>query len=178
MFPFLIPLLAGAAIGAVTSKDKLKGALLGAGLGATGGAAFGGLLGTGAAGAGATGLGQGAATVAGDAFMPGMLGVGGSEVAMGSAIPGLTPAGYTAQGLIGAATGKDAMYALGKSANAVQQSGLLGQDNPAPIPQLAPTASGGAQIMQALASQNSQEQASQAEAEAKRRARRFQIIGG
>src|SRR5687768_8746169 len=49
MFPaFLLPMLIGGGLGAATSRNPLKGALLGAGLGAAGGAFVPGLLGGGA----------------------------------------------------------------------------------------------------------------------------------
>lgn len=63
-------------------------------------------MGVGAVGAGAAGAAGGGAagavgSVAGDAFLPGILGAGGSEVAMGSLIPGLEA--YAAPALAGGA---------------------------------------------------------------------------
>ncbi len=123
---WLLP-LAGAAIGAMTSKKPLQGALLGAGLGATGGAAAGGLLGAGAAGAGAAGT-AGAAGSAGG----GLLGAAGT----GAAGAGTTAATQTA-GLLapGAASGAGSQAAMLAAQN--EGFGAIGQ-------QLTAQAAGGA----------------------------------
>ncbi len=127
--------LAGAALGAMASKkDPLKGALMGAALGATGGAVAPGLLGAGAGSATTAGA------LAGDAFMPAALGAGGSEVALGAAIPGMSPAGYTATGLLGQA-GEYAKPAMQGLQAASQVQGLLGGEptpKPPPMQQRAP----------------------------------------
>lgn len=148
---WLLP-LAGAAIGALTSKDKLKGALMGAAAGATGGAGAG-LLGAGAAGAagaggllgaaGGTGLGAGltAATGAGTALTGATGGALGLQAGLGAgtgltgaltAAPGLTAATGTGTALTGAAApgmlsqlsqyGKPIMQGM----EAVQKSGIMG----------------------------------------------------
>jgi hypothetical protein len=70
-------------------NDPLKDALKNFALVAGAGLAAGGLAGAGAGGAGAGSAGGAGAAAAGDAFLPGALGAGGSEVAMGSLIPGL-----------------------------------------------------------------------------------------
>lgn len=71
----------------LSALKVLSVALSAAAMAPAGGAAAGG--GAGAAG-GAAGLGaEGLGTIAGDAFLPGALGAGGSEVAFGSLIPGL-----------------------------------------------------------------------------------------
>lgn len=83
MFPLLIPMMIGAAAGALTNKDNpLKGAAMGAGMGALGGVAapaMGGLLGGGAASAAGTGAAGGAA--------------GGTGLLAGAGAPGLSAAG-------------------------------------------------------------------------------------
>jgi hypothetical protein len=79
------------------------------------------------AGAGAAGAG-GAATAAGDAFLPGMLGAGGSEVAMGSLIPGLEAYALpAAAGAAGGAVAGDAFMpgALGAGGSPVASGGLI-----------------------------------------------------
>lgn len=114
MFPLLIPMLIGAGVGALSNrKDPLKGGLLGAGMGAMGGAGVGLLGGAGAAGGSAAGA--GASSLVSPVAAP----------AMGSTLPGLGQyaTGYTAQGLLGAAS----QYAKPASqmASIAQQSGLL-----------------------------------------------------
>lgn len=134
---WLLP-LAGAALGAMTSKKPLQGALIGAGLGATGGAAAGGLLGAGAAGAGAAGT-AGAAGGAG-----GLLGAGG---AAGAGAGAGTAAATQMAGLLapGAASGAGSQAAMLAAQN--QGFGAIGQ-------QLTAQAAGGATGMPVPASVN------------------------
>lgn len=124
---WLLP-LAGAAIGAATSKKPLQGALIGAGLGATGGAAAGGLLGAGAAGAGAAGTGGG------------LLGAAGTGAAGAGAGAGTAAATQTAGllGVPGAASGAGSQAAMLAAQN--QGFGAIGQ-------QLTAQAAGGASGM-------------------------------
>lgn len=116
--------LAGAAAGAlINKKNPMQGALLGAGLGATGGAAAGGLLGAGAAGAGTAGA----------------AGAAGAGTAAGTAA-GTTAATQTAGllGVPGAATGAGSQAAMLAAQN--QGFGAVGQ-------QLTAQAAGGASGM-------------------------------
>jgi hypothetical protein len=83
-------------------NDPLKDAIMNFALVAGAGLAAGGIAGAGAGGTGAAGAGStGAATAAGDAFLPGALGAGGSEVAMGSLIPGLESYALAGPGMAG-----------------------------------------------------------------------------
>lgn len=153
---WLLP-LAGAAIGAMTSKDKLKGALLGAGAGAMGGAGAG-LLGAGAAGAGTAGGllsaaggtgaagGLTAATGAGTALTgatSGAMGLkaglgAGTALASSSAAPALTAAAGSGTQLAAASGAAPGLLSqVGEYAKPVMQSmqaaqGLMGGDEQPP----------------------------------------------
>lgn len=100
MFPLMIPMLYGAALGGLSNKkDPLKGALLGAGMGAGGGA----MMGAGAAGAAAMGpslpvAGAPLLDAAGVAIAPASTGLLGS--AAGYVKP-LSEAAGTAQSVMG-----------------------------------------------------------------------------
>jgi hypothetical protein len=130
VLPFLLPMLIGGGLGALTSKkDPLKGALMGAGLGAAGGAFAPGLFGSAAGASGASGA-----------------GLMGPTLPTGGVLPGLEQ--YAQGGLLGK------LEPLGKAAGQVAQSGLLGgQEQPIqgqPVQQ----GQGGSQVLAQLAQQN------------------------
>jgi hypothetical protein len=109
-------------------NDPLKDALKNFALVAGAGLAAGGLAGAGAGGAGAGSAGGAGAAAAGDAFLPGALGAGGSEVAMGSLIPGLEAYALpAAAGAAGGAVAGDAFMpgALGAGGAPVASGGLI-----------------------------------------------------
>jgi hypothetical protein len=116
MFPFMIPMLLGAGLGAATSRKPLKGALLGAGMGALGGYGAGLLGGAGAAG--------GAAAM-------------GPSLPTGAVIPEL--AKYQTGGLLGGLN-TAASYAkpIGQAMSAAQQAGVIGQEPAQPSPVIQP----------------------------------------
>jgi hypothetical protein len=159
MFPaFLLPALLGGGLGLLTNKkDPMKGALLGAGLGAVGGHLMPGLLG----GAAGTPINPAAAAMETGGF----LGEGAA-----SGIPAWDKAG---SGLL------DQVSKVGKPAMQVAQSGLLGGDEqpiqPSPIVQAPMT---GNQTLAALAQQGSGYQDQLAMAEQERRKRRQGLLGG
>lgn len=178
---WLLP-LAGAAIGAMANKkNPMKGALMGGALGATGGllapAAAGGAAaagGSGLLGAGATGAASAAGT--GAAAMGPMMG---SQVAMGSVIPGLGQyaTGYTAQGLLGAAG--TAAKSAAPYAQLAQQSGLFAGGEQE-MPQASPVTMGQAVPNELPALVQSLEQGAQAQRQAdeERKKRRYSLLGG
>lgn len=144
MFPMLMPLLIGAGLGAVANKkDPLKGAMLGAGIGAAGGllapaAAGGGLLGAapaaGAAGAsGAAGAAAGATSAAaGGASMasslPAFNPITGT-FANASSLPGMTGLTETLK------SATAAVKPFGEAAGtAMQAKGLLAPEQPMAAP--------------------------------------------
>ena len=155
MFPLFMPMLMGAGIGALTNKDPLKGGLLGAAMGATGGALAPGILG-------------------GSALPAGMAGPVVPQ--MGAAIPGLEQfaTGYTPQGILGAAS----QYAKPASemAKMAQQSGLLDPQQPIAAPQPMQPSNTGAQVLGQLAQAgDSSQQITQDSA--MRKKRRNQLLG-
>jgi hypothetical protein len=163
MFPLLIPMAIGAGIGALTNKkDPLKGGLLGAGLGAAGGAFAPGLLG-----------GSGAASAA----LP--VGVAGPVApTMGAGLPGIEAfaTGYTPQGLLGAAG--QYMKPAGEMASMAQKAGLLDPQQqqvmnaPPPMQQM----NTGAQTLGQIAQAGMSEQ-KVAEDAAARKKRRMGLLG-
>lgn len=97
MLPFLVPLLAGAGIGAVTNKDPIKGALMGGAMGAaTGG--LGGLFG---------GAAEAAGTGATSGLFGGTGGAAASPVASGSVTATALPPMTSSQPLSGLLAGSD-----------------------------------------------------------------------
>ena len=150
MFPFLIPLI-GAAGGALLNKDNpLKGAAIGGGLGALGGFAAPGLLGTPAV--------AGAAT-------PGIA---------GAAAPA---ASAPATGLLG--TLGQVMQPVGQAANAAMTTkSLLGpEEELIPAPQIMPPMPGN-NSLSAIATQGQQAIAQQMQMDAEKRAARRKMFGG
>ena len=119
---FWIPILAGAAIGAMSNKDDpLKGALLGAGIGATGGAAAG-AAGIGAAGAAGT---TAAGTAAGAGASGGLLAGGATEAGLLAAAPSSTASTAGLLGVPGASTGAGSQAAMLAAQN--EGFGAIGQ---------------------------------------------------
>ncbi len=201
----LIPMLmlGGAALGAATSKKPIQGALLGAGLGATGGMAAGGLLGAGAAGAGAAGAGANAAAATQTAGLlaPGAASGAGSQAAMlaaqnqGFGAIGQQLTAQAAGGATGMPVPASVNFAAGMqragedltkakpmidaAGTGVQvASALQPQDQPAPIPQFTPTA-GGAESLNSLYQSLQQGWQGQIDKEAEvRKARRRGLLGG
>lgn len=154
---FLMPALLGGGLGLLTSKkDPLKGALLGAGLGAVGGHFMPGLLG------------GAAAPASGAPIMPtgGFLGEG---VTSGV---GAWDKAATGGGLL------DSLGKYSKPAMQVAQSGLLdgGEQpmQPSPIEQQPAT---GNQTLAALAQQGDQQQQQLMQADMERRKRRMGLLG-
>lgn len=153
---FWIPMAIGAGIGALTNKDPLKGAVMGAGMGAaTGGlGALG--AGAGAAGAGATGaganlaaMGGGQGLLAGTSAAGGLAGNAAQGLSMGAsggllaggaqgltAAPGvgtaLTAATNPAASGLGGLLSKDNMKTVGDVAGLAQKAGVF---NDPPTPQ-------------------------------------------
>lgn len=132
MFPLFMPMLIGAGIGGLLNKkDPLKGALLGAGLGATGGAVAPGLLG-GSAAAGSVGA-AGATGAASSASMasslPAFNPITGAYV-NASSLPGMTGLLETAKGAGMAA--KPYMEAFGTAKQAADM--VTPQEAPPPMP--------------------------------------------
>ena len=133
---FWIPMAIGAAAGALTNKDPLKGAVMGAGMGAaTGGlGALG--AGAGAAGAGATGAGAGAnlaamgggqGLLAGTSAAGGLAGNAAQGLSMGAGGGGLLAGG--AQGLTAAPGAGMALTSATQPAAASGLGGLLSKGN-------------------------------------------------
>lgn len=152
---WLLP-LAGAAIGAMANKKKpLQGALMGAGIGATGGllapAAAGGAA---AAGAGAAGAGGAAASAAPAMVNGAFLGEG-----VASGIPAWQAAASGGSGA-GGLLGTMSQYAkpAGQALQMAQQSGMMGgedqQAQPSPMLQ---QATGGPQTLASIVQQGDQE---------------------
>lgn len=184
MFPFLIPLLIGAAGGALTNKkDPLKGLLMGGALGATGGllapAALGALGAAGAAGA------EGAATAG--AATAGVTGAEGAFLGEGAAsgIPAWDAAATTGHGFMEGgksflSTASEYMKPASQASSLAQQAGLLGpreqpQASPTPMPQ----PGGGAQTLASIAQMASQQgQLIDQEQELRRRKRLGLLDGG
>lgn len=165
-FPLLGLLAAGALGGAVLNKkDPLKGALLGAGLGATGGALFPALnaAGTGIVGAaGGTGAGLTGAA-AGDAGLM----YAGADAAAANTL-GMGP------GVSGGAGMKGLLGSVGKYAQPASQAMSLMQQDQQQVPQAAPVqqVGGGAQTLAQLAQQGGLLQDQLASMADKRRQRR------
>lgn len=184
--PLLALMAAGAVAGGVANrKDPLKGALMGAGLGATGGllapaamgavggAGAGGLLGapaTGALGAPAAGMAGMPSIVASSAGDAGMMYAGADAAAAGSLGGGAMSGASTSPGLLGMAKEYAPLM------NSAQ--GLLNQpEQQGAAPQgLSPKNAAGAQTLASLAQQDPQGLLV-AEAE-KRRQRRQGLLGG
>lgn len=149
MIPFLPMILGGAALGALTNKKPLKGALLGGAMGAGGG-----LLGGAMGGAG----------VAGDAMMPGLLGANAPMAAFNPMAP---------QGMAGMmAQAKPFMDAAGtgiQTANA-----LMPPEDQMPAPPQLPQQMG-AQTLQQLAQAPQMDVMAEAEM---RKKRRMGLLGG
>lgn len=161
MLPLLIPIIAGAVIGAATNRKKpLQGAAIGAAAGATGG----GLLGAGAA-AGAGGAAAGGASAAGAGASAGAAtGAAGASTAgaagAGTAAGTAGTAGTAAQsgGLLstmGQQAGQFASTAkpfLNAASTGITAAGLLsGGQGQQQAPQMAPMTSGGPQSLEQLA---------------------------
>lgn len=137
MFPLLMPLLLGAGIGAIANKkDPLKGAVLGAGIGAAGGllapaAGGGGLLGAAPAAAGASGAASGAAATGASSMassLPAFNPVTGAYV-NASSLPGMTGLTETLKSATTAAK------PFGEAAStAMQAKGLLAPEQPMATP--------------------------------------------
>ena len=132
---FLIPMAIGAGIGALTNKDPIKGAVMGAGMGAaTGGLGATG-AGAGAAGAGATGaganlaaMGGGQGLLAGTSAAGGLAGNAAQGLSMGaSGGSGLLAGG--AQGLTAAPGAGMALTSATQPAAASGLGGLLSKGN-------------------------------------------------
>jgi hypothetical protein len=180
--------LAGAAIGAMANKkNPMKGALMGAGIGATGGLLAPAALGAGAAaGAGAAGAaGAGAATGAAtgaagltgaSAGNAGLMYAGENALAAGS----IGSAPMTLGGSVGSGTGLLGMSQYAKPAmDIAQKSGLLGGGEQQPIqPAQMQQVGGGSQTLAALAQQGNGFQEQLAQAEQERRKRRQGLLGG
>lgn len=137
MFPaILVPMLAGAAVGAATNKKPLQGALIGG----AGGALTGGLGGLGgAAASGAGGAASGAAGGAAGLSVPAGMSIAGAMPAAGAssslgAASSLAPA---AGPQLGGLLGSNPWETLGSAANTAAQMGMF-QDAPQ-----APAASAG-----------------------------------
>jgi hypothetical protein len=162
---FLMPALIGGGAGLLFNrKDPLKGALMGAGLGAAGG-----LL---APTAGAAGAAGGAAAEAAPAMTNGaFLGEG---VASGVPAWEAAPTGGLLSGL---KTAGQAVKPVAEAARMAQQAGLLNQDQPpmqAPPPMIQP--GGGPQTLAQLAQMRNPTQAFES-AQQERRQRRRGILG-
>lgn len=131
---FWIPMAIGAGVGALTNKNPLKGAVMGAGIGAaTGGlGALG--AGAGAAGAGATGAGANLAAMGGgQGLLAGTSAAGGLA---GNAAQGLSMGASGGSGLLaGGAQGLTAAPGVGTALTAATEpaasglGGLLSKDN-------------------------------------------------
>lgn len=167
MFPLLIPMAIGAAGGALTSKKPLKGALMGAGLGALGGAAapaIGGLLGGGSAAAAGGAASSGAASAGFGLGQPLVTGTMGASEIAGTA----SGAGKMA-GLLDTANKFSPLMGVGMQA--MSQSG-----DEQPIQGAAPqVGQGGSEVLAGIANNSPSAQlAADAQARAQRRnARRF-----
>jgi hypothetical protein len=186
MFPLFMPMLIGAAGGALMNKkDPLKGALLGAGMGAAGGTLAPGLLGAGGGAAtSATGglLGSGAATGAGSqasmlAAQNAGFGFDGLNLlgqaagsATGQAVPGYIQAGAAMQNGLGQAGSalKQAnpyLEAVGTAKNAADMVAPPPEELPPP-PQLMPSQP---MDLSGILNANQQQMAQEIEEQAKRR---------
>lgn len=118
MIPFALPMLLGAGLGAVTSKKPLQGALLGAGLGAAGGAIAPGLLGAGGS----------AATQTAGLLAPGAASGAGSQAAMLAAQN--EGFGAIGQEMLAQAAGTKAPLSISLMANAERVGDVLKQAKP------------------------------------------------
>ena len=138
MFPLMLPMLIGGGLGALTSKDPLKGALFGAGAGALGGTVAPGLLGGLGSAAGTAGPATGLATGAIETSLPAF------NPMTGGFVNPLADTGM--KGLL------DTIKPIGQAASTANQLGLLGGQQqpitPSPVMQ-SPT--GGAQTLGQLA---------------------------
>lgn len=163
MLPLLIPIIAGAAIGALSNKDKpLKGAMIGGAMGAgggllggaalAGGAAAGGAgAGAGAAGAGAAGAGAGS----GVGFGLGQLLATGTA---GSATMAGGSAAAPSAGLLGTFGQQAGQFAtnakpfMDAASTGISAAGLLGGgQGQQQSPQLQPLSNTGAQTLAQIA---------------------------
>ena len=125
---FWIPMAVGAAAGALTNKDPLKGAVMGAGMGAaTGG--LGAAAGAGATGAGANlaAMGGGQGLLAGTSAAGGLAGNAAQGLSMGAGGGGLLAGG--AQGLTAAPGAGMALTSATQPAAASGLGGLLSKGN-------------------------------------------------
>jgi hypothetical protein len=141
--------LIGSAIGGLTSKKPLKGALLGGAMGAGGGLLAGGM---------------GGAGVAGDAMMPGLLGANAPMAAFNPMAP---------QGMAGMMS--QAKPFMDAASTGMQVAGSMNQPEQAPPPPQLPQQMG-AQTLQQLAQGNPQANV-MAEAEMRKK-RRMGLLGG
>ena len=125
---FWVPMAIGAGLGALTNKDPLKGAVMGAGMGAaTGG--LGAAAGAGATGAGANlaAMGGGQGLLAGTSAAGGLAGNAAQGLSMGASGGGLLAGG--AQGLTAAPGAGMALTSATQPAAASGLGGLLSKDN-------------------------------------------------
>lgn len=170
---WLLP-LAGAAAGALMNKkDPWKGALLGAGVGATGGMLAPAAAGAGAAGAGGlfgSAAGGAASTVAADAIGAGM-----GSIAEQAAMQQAMGQG----GLFGnLKTFGAAVKPFGDAASAANSAQGLFADRSQPVQHAQmPPMMGGNQVLAQLAAMGPQEQQAQMQAEMQRRQRRAGLLG-
>lgn len=164
--------LAGAVIGGLANKrNPLQGAIMGAGIGATGGALAPAMMGGAAAAGGAAGSAAAGGTAAGSAGLMGPM----MQTGASSALPGLqsylAASPSAGSGLLGT------LKPLGQYANMAQQTGVLGggQEEPgAPAP--APVVQGGSgpQTLAQIAQNDGSYQT--AEEAAMRRRRRRELL--
>lgn len=188
MFPLLMPMLIGGGLGALTNKDPLKGAALGAGLGAAGGALAPGLLGAAAPAGGAmggTGLTAGAGTGLNLASAGGGLGMqapsgllsGGGGLGLQATTANLpaAPMGLMDQ----FKTAAEAAAPFGQAASAAMSiNGLLNQPEQPITPNPTIQNVGGAETLSALAGQNQQSIDQQMQLAAQQRQARRNLYRG
>jgi hypothetical protein len=181
MFPLMIPILIGAAGGALANKkNPLQGAMLGAGIGATGGllapAAGAAAAGAGAAGAGAAGgAAGGLGGVAGGA---GLLSGAGSAAGTAAAD---AAAMYGVEAGAGAASGSGGLLGtLGQYGKPVMQAASMmqpGEQQQQPQAQFVPQMGTGNQTLTQIAMQGQNTQQNLIDAEKMRRERRRGLLG-
>lgn len=140
MFPLMMPMLIGGGLGALTSKNPLKGALLGAGAGALGGTMAPGLLGGMGTAAGTAGPVTGMATGAIETGLPAF------NPLTGGYVNQLADTGAGMKGLL------DTIKPIGQAASTASQLGLLGGNDQPIIPSpTMQTQTGGSQVLGQLA---------------------------